>query len=268
MIHHDNIPVWTVEISVIGPISISYEINFDARKELEHSEPFYSHVQIFPAENGIRAVVSAFAPNSDLAEKAAILWFSRMLDVLSLHLGLSFQLDITNNIIIQKNDFKIKRLVDKGDFVNAFHQSRILSITETTFLRALSWFRKGKYSPDPYDKFLAFWNSIETVASKYNPNKANCQNKGSICHIWECFKKLWGDVENWEFIAGQKNWIDECNEIRVSVAHGTVPIEIDSLERIIKKLPEVEKVAHKFLKEWNYKELKPEITLAIIKKLR
>lgn len=268
MQHHDKIPIWTVEISVIGPVTIAHSINFDARKELEHPHPFYSNVQILSEKNGFKAVVTAFAPNSDLAEKAATLWFGRMLDVLSLHLNLSLQLDVTNNVIIQKSDFKTKRLLDRDDFVNAFHQSRILSIAETTFLRSLSWFRKGKYSQDPYDKFLAFWNSIEIVAAKYNPNRANCKGKGTICHIWECFIKLWGKIEEWEFIEGQTKWIDEGNDLRVAIAHGTEPIEIDSLNRILIKLPEVENVAHKFLIEWLDKELKPEITEDLIKKIR
>jgi hypothetical protein len=268
MTHHDNIPVWEVEILVIGPLSIKNAINFNARKELEHPEPFYSNVSIINNENGFLATVTAFAPNSDLAEKAAIIFFGRMLDVLSLNLNLSLQLDIAKNVIVQKASQNVRRIVDRQDFVDAFFQSRILSLTETTFLRSLSWFRKGKHSQDPLDKFLAFWNSIETVASKYNPNKDACKGKGSKCHIWESFKKVWGECDKWEFIGGQTKWIDECNEHRINIAHGIIPIEIDFIEKIINKLPEVENIAFKFLTNWKDDELKPVVTSEIIEQLK
>jgi hypothetical protein len=34
-------------------------------------------------------------------------------------------------------------------------------------LRGLGWYRKGLYTEDPFDKFLAFWNAIEIVAAYY-----------------------------------------------------------------------------------------------------
>ncbi|MFB9053939.1 hypothetical protein ACFFVB_12705 [Formosa undariae] len=268
MANHDNIPVWEVDISVIGPISIRNRIRINTRKELKHSEPFYSDISITNNENGFQATVTAFAPTSELAEKAAILFFGRMLDVLSINLNLSLQLDVSNNVIIQKTNENVKRIVDQNDFIIAFQDSRFLSLTETTFLRGLSWFRKGKYSQDPYDKFLAFWNSIETVTSKYNPNKISCKSKGSKCHMWECFKKIWGECENWEFIGGQNKWIDEGYSIRKDIAHGIIPIEIDHIEKIVTKLPEIENVSHKFLIDWMKNELKTDVSVDVFKKLK
>ena len=247
MTHHDNIPVWEVEISVIGPISIQETIRIAARKELEHPDPFYSKIKIKNSKNGFTAILTAFAPNVELAEKAAILFFGRMLDVLSLRLNLSLQLDLTKNIIIQKTSENVRRIVDKDDFLLAFFDARLLSLTKMDLSRSLSWFRKGKSSQDPFDKYLAFWNSIETTASKYNKNKDACKGKGSKCHIWECFKYLWGECDEWELIGGQIKWIDECSDIRNNVAHGTIPIDISSIEGILTKLPEVESVANKFL---------------------
>lgn len=266
---HDNIPIWEVEIQFIGPVTIRTIINLSARKELESPNAFYSDIKINcnTNTNGFTATISAFAPNSDLAEKAAILFFGRMLDVLSLKLNLPFQLDSTKNIFIQKNSKSVRRIIDKSNFESSFKEARLLSLIDPTFLRALSWFRKGQYSQDPFDKFLAYWNSIETVTSKYNPNKINCKNKGSICHIWECFKTIWGECENWEFISGQKKWIDECNSIRIDIAHGIIPIEINSVSTILEKLPELENVAHKFLSDWRIKQLNPEITPEVAERL-
>ncbi len=268
MPNFDNIPIWEVDISVIAPVSIRNSINFDARKELEHNNPFYSRINIINDDNGFKATVTAFAPNSELAEKAAVLFLGRMLDVLSVKTNLPFQLDLTKNVFFPNTVENVRRILDGNDFREAFQESRLLSLTETTFLRALSWFRKGKYTQDPFDKFLALWNSIETVASKYNPNKENCKKKGTVCHIWESFKSVWGECESWEFINGDKKWIDVCNKHRKNIAHGVIPIEINSVENIISKLNELENVAHKFLNDWRTKKLNPEITTDIERRLR
>lgn len=259
MPYHDNIPIWEVDISVIGPVSIRNRIMLNARKELEHPDPFYSQITIENQDNGFRATVTAFAPNSILAEKAAILFFGRMLDALSLKLNLPLQLDLAQKVFIPRNHNNIRRILDNNDFSRAFAEARLLSLTETTYLRALSWYRKGKYTQDPFDKFLSFWNSIETVASKYNPNKIACKDKGAICHIWECFKSIWGECENWEFISGQTKWIDTCNKHRRDIAHGIVPIEIDFVEKVVEKLEELENVAHKFLVDWREMKLNPQM---------
>lgn len=88
MKHHDNIPVWDVQISVFGPVSIEQTFELNVRKDLEHPEAFYSNVRVQHSENGFDAIVTAFAPNSELAESAAVLWFGRMLDFLTLKLDL------------------------------------------------------------------------------------------------------------------------------------------------------------------------------------
>ncbi|KGK29575.1 methylamine utilization protein MauJ [Cellulophaga sp. E6(2014)] len=268
MPHHDNIPIWEVEISVIGPITVTENININARKELEHPEPFYSRIKIKNTENGFKATVTAFAPNPELAEKAAILFFGRMLDVLSIKLNLSLQLDVTKNILIQKINQTTKRIVDENDFKDAFEDSRLFSLKETTISRALSWFRKGKHTQDAYDKYLAFWNSIETITSKYNPNKEACKGKGSVCHMWECFKKLWGECGEWKVITGQTKWIDEGNKIRKDIAHGVIPIEIEHIEKVVARLPEMESVAYHFIYDWIHNELDVEITDELLQRMK
>ncbi|WP_196894746.1 methylamine utilization protein MauJ [Aureivirga marina] len=252
MIYHEGIPIWEVDLFIIGSITIDSPISFDIRKELEHNEPFYSKIKIRNNQNGFKITLTAFANNSDLAEKAAVLFISRMLDVLVLKLNIPISLNIDGNYFVsRKIQNSVRRKVDKNIFNDAFKEYRKLHLTDhKTYLRALSWFRKAKCTQDPIDKFLAFWNSIETVSNKYNPYRENCSGRGTICHIWECFKKVWGDCENWEFINGNSNWIDECNEIRRNIAHGIIPIEIQEIEKIINKINEVENVSHKFLSDW------------------
>lgn len=262
-----KIPSWEVDISVVGSVAIKDKIYINTRKDINHQNPLYSDVIIKNTSNGFDVTLTAFAYDEKLAEKAAILFLGRMLDALTLDINMSLQLDFHKNIIITNNTQNTRRVISKDDLKNAFNESRLLSLTENTFSRALSWFRKGKYTQDPFDRFLAFWNSIETVANKYNPNKSACKKKGTICHTWECFKLVWGDLESWEFIGGQNKWIDSCNEIRKNIAHGIMPIEIRSVEQVINKLVEVENVAHKFLKDWRKNQLSPVITQEIKQKL-
>lgn len=267
MPNHNNIPIWEVDISVIAPISVHSEVRFDTRKELEHPEAFYSKIRIIDAENGFKVTLTAFAPNSELAEKAGLLFLGRMLDVLSLKFNIPIQLNLSRNVLIPRGDQAVRRILDRSDFRWAFKESRLLSLTESTFLRSLSWYRKGKYTQDPFDKFLAFWNAIETVASKYNPNKVNCRERGSICHIWESFRTIWGDCDNWLIIGGQEYWIDQCNEHRRNIAHGIVPIDIEMIELVLEKMEELEAVCYKFLIDWREEQLNPEITEDIEKRL-
>jgi hypothetical protein len=257
---HDGVPIWDVDIICYGPVAIQDEININARKELQSGEPFYSDIKISPRINGFSATVSAFAPEPKLAEKAALFFFGRMIDALTLKIDMPMQLDILENVIRQKNREKIRLRIDRTDLVEAFNEARLLSLTETTFLRALGWYRKGKNTSDPFDKFLAYWNSIETVASKYNPNKLDCKKKGSKCHIWECFKTIWGkDCTDWEIIPGRKSWIDDCYAYRNDIAHGIIPVEMEFIEKIVLELDIFERVAYKFLIDWR-RQLRPDIT--------
>lgn len=263
----DGIPIWEVDLSVLGPITVSEIISFRARKELQHPDPFYSKITVKQASNGIKVTLTAFAPNSNLAQKAGLLFLGRALDVLSLMINLPLQLDFSNNTIIPKNPERIRQIVDRDLLSKAFDEARLLNLTETTFLRALGWFRKGKYTQDSLDRFLAFWNSIETVANKYNPNKETCKDKGSICKIWECFKSVWGEVSSWEFIPNNTDWIDNCTKIRNNIAHGSVSVDIEFIDSVLSHLPNLEKVSHKFLVDWRDKQLNPTITDEIRQRL-
>jgi len=251
MPYHDGIHVWEVEIPVIGPVKINRRFSLIARKELQTDEPFYSHIYIEPQHYGFLIRLSAYAPNEYKAEIAGLVFLGRMLDVLSLNCDISIAVLNDKHTIEKNNSITTRRILDQNDFKKAFTESRKLIIKQPTFLRALGWYRKGKYTTDPLDKFLAFWNSIETVASKYNPHKDYCSNRGSICHIWECFKELWGECESWPIIANQNDWIDKGNEYRKDIAHGLITTDIESLTLISQMSIDVEKVSNAFLYGWH-----------------
>lgn len=251
MSDHNGIPVWEVEVPVVGLISIRHSFNLNVRKEINHPEAFYSEVSITPKDYGFLANLTAFAPTSFQAEQAGLVFLGRMLDVLCLQIDIALSVMNPSIVIRNSGQPRVKRVSNQNDIRNAFFEARRLTITESTYLRALGWFRKGKYTNDPLDRFLAFWIAIETVASKYNPNKDVCKNKGSICHIWESFKHVWGEYEDWPLIGGKANWIDSNNEKRVNVAHGTIATDIESVSDITNSLDEVEAVSREFLIDWH-----------------
>ena len=103
--------------------------------------------------------------------------------------------------------------------VDLFKRHAFLGFSEQAILRALGWYRKGLYTEDPFDKFLAFWNSIEIVAGKYHPPIPEGRPTGSKSQIWQCFKAIWGECEGWPTISGDTDWIDDNYEIRFGRLH-------------------------------------------------
>lgn len=57
MPHYDNIPIREVDISVIAPVAVRHEFQFNARKELEHPDPFYSEIPIRENKNEFKATI-------------------------------------------------------------------------------------------------------------------------------------------------------------------------------------------------------------------
>lgn len=247
---HRGIPVWEVEIPVVGLLSIQRGFTHKVRKDIHHPEVFYSKITITPKDYGFLASLTAFAPTSSQAEQAGLVFLGRMLDVLSVQVDIALSVMSPLLVIRQSSQPTVKRVTDREKILDAFLEARRLTLSETTYLRALGWFRKGKCTNDPLDRFLAFWIAIETVACKYNPNKDACTKRGSICHIWESFKYVWGDCDNWPLIGGKTDWIDSNNGKRVEIAHGTIATDIESVSSITVSLGEVEAVSREFLLAW------------------
>lgn len=250
MSNHNGVPIWEVEIPVAGNFALSERISINARKEIETSQAFYSNVRIMPKEYGALFLLTAFAPNSEQAKQVGLVFLGRMLDVLSLDTGIALSVFDNENFFYRAVECRAKPILNRDSFVDAFNRSRILALSDTTYLRALGWFRKGLNTSDPLDRFLSFWIPIETVASKYNPNKERCSDRGSICHIWECFKYVWGDCSDWPIIGGDSTWIDNGNRNRVAVAHGTISPDVESVADVYSMLSDLESVSRQFLKDW------------------
>jgi hypothetical protein len=242
-------PTWEIKLSIDGPIKTNFSQSLKIFKEFREDDPFYSDVKITNTAYGVLVNVTAFAATADLAHKAALIFVGKMLDSLSLKLRQPLFLSFTEERANRKYSDNIRRIIERDEWISAFKDARLLNKEEPTFLRALGWYRKGLYTDDPYDKFLAFWNSIEIAASKYH-QKTKKTKKGSKNQIWECFKILWGECEKWPVISGNEQWISGNYETRKDIAHGLTTITVEEVKKIVAKLEEVEDVAYNFLAGW------------------
>lgn len=172
-----------------------------------------------------------------------------MLDVLSIRTNLP--LTITNTIGFKVvDDEKVIAIIEEDEFRYCFELARQLNIQESKLLRAFSWYRKGLYTDDSFDKFLSLWNSICVIADGYC-NDTLRTRQGIINKIWDCFLTIWGDCENWEHIGGRDRWIQENNEIRNKIAHGGVTVDINYVENVINQLDLLQNVSYSFLVQWS-----------------
>lgn len=240
---------FSVELTVFGQVTVLRNISFNTDKELNLGNVFRSDIMIKHHPHGLRISTTVRTENQDRGYKVALLFIGKMLDVLSIKINAP--LFVSNNDIKNAIDKNVVRaVVDEHEFKECFELSRHFNLNETAFLRALNWYRKGLYTEDPFDKFLAFWNAINVCAAKYHtPNERT--RSGIINQIWNCFETLWGNnLQNWEYINGDNRWINTHNDIRNNIAHGLIPVEIEYVEDVITRLDNVQKIANKFLIEW------------------
>lgn len=262
-----EIPVWEVILFVYGSITVEETLRLSELKGFRLEDPFYSDIEIrrSRAFSGIEATVTAFADTKYFAREAAILFFGQMLDTLSIKIKQPLYLNFSDHQSSSRKTHDTMRRVTKDEWQEAFKEARLLALTDetTTFLRALGWYRKGLYTEDPFDKFLAFWNSIEIVASKYYCLVSKERIEGSKEQIKTCFKALWGECENWSIIKGQTNWIRDNYEIRKTIAHGTQPVTIETVKEVTQRIYTVEQVANIFLLEWREQKLSLQVPLEL-----
>lgn len=246
--------IYNVELIVIGAIAINRTIAFDTDKELDLGNVFQSNINIRQHTQGVKISSTVWTSDQDRAYKVALLFVGKMLDLLSVRLNTS--LFVTNNDIRNSVDKNfVKAVIDAQEFRQCFELSRNLNLHETTLLRALNWYRKGLYTDDPFDKFLAFWNSISIVGGKYHTPNERTQS-GIINQIWNCFETLWGiDFNDWQGTNGDDRWINKNHDIRNNIAHGLIPVEIQYVEDVITRLGNVQEVAYRFLTEWSSRQL-------------
>lgn len=245
---------YEVSLTIFGAIKSISNLRFQADKELESGSYFESNVFITNHSNGINISVTVRAQNSDTASKLALLFVGKMLDVLAFKVNTPLVVTFDENLNF-KNKIQIRAILDDVFFKDSFILSRELNLNELTLLRSLSWYRKGLNSEDPFDKFLAYWNSISILASKYH-TKNDRTKLGIKNQIWDCFITLWGnDLNLWEYIEGDKFWIDDNNELRDEIAHGLKTIDAKYADNVISRLQTVKEVSYKFITGWAKQKL-------------
>jgi hypothetical protein len=247
-------PIWEVVLYVDGPVTIRRRVITTQQKGFRVDDPFFSDIEIMGIPSGLKATVTARAPDHVVAYKAAVFFFGHMVDALTLAVNRPMYLSLTERERSNAQRHNVKRVIEREQFEGAFSEAHQLAQGSPSFLRSLGWYRKGLTTDDPLDKFLAFWNSIEIVAGKYyryvpTIDKQRAKN-GSISQVWECFKALWGPCQEWPVIPDQTNWIDQNYATRVGVAHGTEPIDIHKVAEVAERLPAIEEVSYRFLVGW------------------
>ncbi|MCK5538687.1 MAG: hypothetical protein KAI79_17820 [Bacteroidales bacterium] len=251
--------IWEVTLTIIGSIKVQQTIKFKTDKELQIGNIFRSEVVITNHSQGIKITSTVYSINQNSAYKIALLFIGKMLDVLSINISTPLQIIQSNNMRISENT-DVKAIISKEEFKKCFEISRDLNLRETAYSRSLSWYRKGLCSNDAFDKFLAFWNAINVVASKYHTPDERTK-KGIKNQIWNCFITLWGECEDWAIIEGDDNWIDDKNGIRDNIAHGLIPVDAQYVEAIILKIDDVKNVAKEFIIEWGQVKLNKNIQI-------
>lgn len=241
---------YQVELTVTGAITIQRPIRFQADKELQLGNIFTSDVEIKKNAAGVIISVTVFTVDKDRAYQVALLFIGKMLDVLAIKIDTALSIHMLDvKPVLERNT--VRSILTDEDFRNSFSIARVLNLNETKILRALNWYRKGLYTDDPFDKFLAFWNSICVVASGYHtPDERTVL--GIINQIWNCFINLWGpDPNSWPVVNGDVNWVNDNNGIRNDIAHGLITIEINHITNVLDRLDAVQDVAYRFITQWS-----------------
>lgn len=240
--------IYNVELLVYGQVAVKRAIDFGTEKELDLGNVFRSDISIKPHKLGFLISSTVYTADQNRAYKVALLFIGKMLDILSIRANSS--LNVSSNEYKQvESGNNVRALINREEFMHCFRIARDLNLNQDKLLRAFSWHRKGLYTDDPFDKFLAFWNAISVIADGYcNDNERTRQ--GIINKIWDCFITLWGECALWEFINGDDRWINDNNDIRNKIAHGGVTVDVQYVEDVITKLPVVQNVAYKFLQQW------------------
>ncbi|GJN60188.1 methylamine utilization protein MauJ [Elizabethkingia anophelis] len=250
------LPAWDITLNVYGPITVERKFNFKQRKDFHSYDKLYSDIEVSKnGAYGITLTLTAYATEQVIARKAALYFCGQALDVLSTTINLPTVLTLTDSKTFSPRQETERRRLTEDELIEAFRTARLWVLIQPTFLRAVGWYRKGLYTEDPFDKFLAFYNSIETLCTKYNPNPDACSNRGSKCHIWETFKNIWGECANWPVIPNQTTWIDENYEIRKDIAHGIASIDINVVENVVTKIDTIKEVAYNLITDWKNNRL-------------
>ena len=253
-------PVWGVNLYVEGPVTVRRRIRMSQQKGFHVDDPFYSDIQLESRPTtGFLATVTARAGDPDAAFQAAVVFFGQMLDALTLAVNQPMAVSLVDRERGSRQRHDVRRAIEHSEIENAFTEAQFLRAGSPSFLRSLGWYRKGIMTEDPFDAYLALWNSMELVASRYYRYVPTIDHEraknGSKSQLWECFKALWGECDEWPVIAGDHKWIDASYDIRNDVAHGRRDVTVEHVAHVANELSEIFTVAHRFLTDWRMRFL-------------
>ncbi len=166
-----GLSVWRVDLYVDGPVSIRRRQLTTQQKGFRLNDPFYSDIEIHPIPSGLRTTVTARAKDGELAYKAAVFFFGRMLDVLTLTINRPMYLSLGEGERTHGGRHDVRRLIEPQEIQEAFDEARRLATNRPSFLRALGWYWKALCGYDPFDKFLAFWNTLDIIGNRVKSSK-------------------------------------------------------------------------------------------------
>ncbi|QAS52322.1 methylamine utilization protein MauJ [Halobacillus litoralis] len=239
----DNRKVWEIDFDVIGPITIKDEINIRQEKGFDQHQ-FYSDIKLKKSTYGIRATITAYADNINIAETVAYVYFGRMRDVLSLENEVPIQLYKHEESFNNKRNFVSRRLLNKSDIVTAFKMAREFEVEQPKLLRSIGWYSKGKMPQNTFDKFLAFWNVIEILGKEFHTETD--RTNGTKNKIYQCFLDYFGDMDEWDL---PNRWIDDMYEKRNQIVHGGEDPTIEAINVISELVPLLDQTSKKLIKK-------------------
>lgn len=233
-----NRKIWEVDFDVVGPVSIINQINFRQEKGFDQHQ-FYSDIRLIKSSYGIRATITAYADNINIAETVAYVYFGRMRDVLSLENDIPILLYKHEGAFNNQRNFVSRRLLNKSDIVTAFKMARRFEIEQPKLLRSIGWYSKGKISQNTFDKFLAFWNVIEILGKQFHTETERTAS-GVKNKIYQCFTDYFGEIEGWDL---PERWIDEMYDKRNEIVHGGEDTTIEAINAISDLIPLLEQTS-------------------------
>jgi hypothetical protein len=246
--------IWEVDLRIDGPVTVAKKVPLSEQKGFREDDPFFSEIKIDRSPFGLDATITARAENDDLAGKAALFFFGRMLDALTLDVDEPMNVILADMRASGREISRRRRRIEADSFVKAFQEALLFSREHPTFLRSLGWYRKGLNTADPFDQFIAFWNAIAVVASKYFAGVKGVDlkraRKGIVNQVWACLLAVWGPNEGWPLVGGNKRWVDEMNRVRNLVVHGVASVDVTQLAEVARYIPVLRQVSHAFLHDW------------------
>ncbi|GGB61762.1 methylamine utilization protein MauJ [Fictibacillus barbaricus] len=239
-----NRKIWEVDFDVVGPISIKNNINFRQEKGFDQHQ-FYSDIRLTKSSYGLRATITAYADNINIAETVAYVYFGRMRDVLSLENDIPILLYKHEGTSNNQRSYVSRRLLNKSDIITAFKMARKFEIDQPKLLRSIGWYSKGKIPQNTFDKFLAFWNVLEILGKEYHTETERTKGENKTKNkIYQCFLDYFGEIEGWDL---PEKWIDDMYEKRNEIVHGGEDTTIEAINATSKLIPLLEQTSRKLI---------------------